>query len=965
MTLEAEFSEHSPFLRALARRLTADPSTADDLVQETYVAALTGGQQRPQSFAAWLTAVLRIRAARRIRTDTRRRNREQTTARDPSTLETADVAIKIDVARRLLQHVEALDAPYRDAIFLRYYENLMPQQMAGRLGVPLGTVKTRLARALAQLRELLDADHPEGRQNWFPALCAISGIDSGTTGTMASNAAVVMRAPKLVSLLIVAGIVLTATFAVSSLLPNVEEPRLQQTTTGSNGTTPEQTPVGPETRRELVAAASQIALVRGLVEDTGIGTEPGHGQPVANVVVRCRLKQPGSTTSEVEVTTDSQGNFQIELPAHAVLIAAKAPGNEMQRAAYWNAPEGPDAPPGPPESLLLSRYPNGQLVGIVTEPSGTAVADAQITLSGWEEGERKTQTTSSAQDGSFGFKPRETDSALAAERDGFLQVSASTPTQRPRGGWEPARILLARAGILTVEVVDALGQPIREIPNVAVLLSGAEQGLLTATNCGGGNYFRGLAPVVQGRATLPVPAELQLQLYAGNTQFDRELGGQCQARSSGSQAGQPIVVGAGKELMLRMVIRNLKVLVLNQDGQVAADTQLRLEAPRNGHLEPLRIATTDANGRFEFPMGTASGVRALLATATGTGANSGLRAQRWLRLDDAAPKSLELRLAPAQQLVGHVHDASGRAIVAQVRRALTLPGENESIGYGELSTDENGAFSLPSVAGAVQRLEVLSNEFATVACDDVLPDTPIEVVLKQPKRARLRLVTNATTTAIADLVVRVDYLEAKNELAPAWPTLGATTHWSHAALQVPLPLHDLSQRIQCPEGTWRTEEYRHVPPIDGPTGRVYELQLDSGPASISVSGSGANNETLSLVATGPVTIPADQVELPLALSRTTTCRGSIVFAEGSTRFAACVGIADDSGRLLMLSKSHGAAWETMQEASSHGFFALSEVPVGVWELQVGTRADLERGEARRRQRVVIAGDGDEPIVVKL
>ena len=42
MNLEVEFQKHAPFLRALARRLASDHVAAEDLVQETYVAASSG-----------------------------------------------------------------------------------------------------------------------------------------------------------------------------------------------------------------------------------------------------------------------------------------------------------------------------------------------------------------------------------------------------------------------------------------------------------------------------------------------------------------------------------------------------------------------------------------------------------------------------------------------------------------------------------------------------------------------------------------------------------------------------------------------------------------------------------------------------------------------------------------------------------------------------------------------------------
>src|SRR5690606_20732676 len=108
MTIETDLAQHAPFLRALARGLVSDPASADDLVQETYVAALDGRARQVRRVVPWLATVLRNLAARRVRGDSRRRNREQAIASDGRSPDTFTVASKLEVARRLLQHVEAL-----------------------------------------------------------------------------------------------------------------------------------------------------------------------------------------------------------------------------------------------------------------------------------------------------------------------------------------------------------------------------------------------------------------------------------------------------------------------------------------------------------------------------------------------------------------------------------------------------------------------------------------------------------------------------------------------------------------------------------------------------------------------------------------------------------------------------------------------------------------------------------------
>lgn len=148
-------SEHATFVRRLARQLTLDPGTADDLVQETFVRALRRPLPPLQSARAWLATVLRNvfrdqRAAERAR-----RQREQEVARHRRTgNDNGSDPLGIDLLTRALA---ALPADYRHAIHLRYYAQHSIDEMAAELGVPAATVKTRLHRGLGMLRADLAA----------------------------------------------------------------------------------------------------------------------------------------------------------------------------------------------------------------------------------------------------------------------------------------------------------------------------------------------------------------------------------------------------------------------------------------------------------------------------------------------------------------------------------------------------------------------------------------------------------------------------------------------------------------------------------------------------------------------------------------------------------------------------------------------------------------------------------------
>jgi RNA polymerase sigma-70 factor (ECF subfamily) len=169
LTAREGLLEHQAFLRRLARSLVADPHAAEDLAQDAAVIALERPPQGSGSLRGWLARVMRNRAIDTARSESSRQVREQLTPpRLPRT--TQETEEQLQVQRRVFEAVAALGEPYRTAILLRYYHELGPTEIAAQLGVPVSTVKSRLARALAQLREQLDDTQPESGRAWMVVL---------------------------------------------------------------------------------------------------------------------------------------------------------------------------------------------------------------------------------------------------------------------------------------------------------------------------------------------------------------------------------------------------------------------------------------------------------------------------------------------------------------------------------------------------------------------------------------------------------------------------------------------------------------------------------------------------------------------------------------------------------------------------------------------------------------------------
>ena len=145
-------------LDAVARLITRDPERAKDAVQETLIRAWRDlpGLREPDRFEAWLRRLL-VRAS----IDEVRRHR-----RWPIEVELVEVHHPriadpmAGVADRdsLERGFRRLDPEGRAVIVLYHYLDLPLDEIARSIGVPVGTVKSRLHRARATLRAALDAD---------------------------------------------------------------------------------------------------------------------------------------------------------------------------------------------------------------------------------------------------------------------------------------------------------------------------------------------------------------------------------------------------------------------------------------------------------------------------------------------------------------------------------------------------------------------------------------------------------------------------------------------------------------------------------------------------------------------------------------------------------------------------------------------------------------------------------------
>lgn len=144
---------HDEFVRALARSLVTDSTTAEDAVQETYVRAIRTPPREAGKERAFLAVILKnvVSSMRRLRhpgpIPTHLAELHDRAIPDP-----ADILDREAKRREVVEAVLALDPPQRDAILLQYFEGLPPVLAAQRLGIPTNTFLSRVFRAREQLR---------------------------------------------------------------------------------------------------------------------------------------------------------------------------------------------------------------------------------------------------------------------------------------------------------------------------------------------------------------------------------------------------------------------------------------------------------------------------------------------------------------------------------------------------------------------------------------------------------------------------------------------------------------------------------------------------------------------------------------------------------------------------------------------------------------------------------------------
>jgi RNA polymerase sigma-70 factor (ECF subfamily) len=153
------YDRHAGLLLALGLRILSDRTLAEDVLHDVFLEAWHHAAEFDPArgtVRAWLVTRMRSRSLDRRASATRQRRLADEMKQQAGEPAPGAPGASVD-GERVRTQVAGLPPELSEVIEMAYFEGLSSSDMAVRLGIPIGTVKSRTARALAALREGLAA----------------------------------------------------------------------------------------------------------------------------------------------------------------------------------------------------------------------------------------------------------------------------------------------------------------------------------------------------------------------------------------------------------------------------------------------------------------------------------------------------------------------------------------------------------------------------------------------------------------------------------------------------------------------------------------------------------------------------------------------------------------------------------------------------------------------------------------
>lgn len=157
------YDTHADTVYSIAVQMLRDEAEAGDLLQEVFLKIWNASELYDPvlgKVVSWIITITRRRCLNRLRSGQRRAaahraSAEERAASAESTEDSSSLLLRAETARAVQAALVALPAEQGEAIRLSFLHGLTHEETAARLDAPLGTIKARIRRGLARMKEQL------------------------------------------------------------------------------------------------------------------------------------------------------------------------------------------------------------------------------------------------------------------------------------------------------------------------------------------------------------------------------------------------------------------------------------------------------------------------------------------------------------------------------------------------------------------------------------------------------------------------------------------------------------------------------------------------------------------------------------------------------------------------------------------------------------------------------------------
>jgi RNA polymerase sigma factor (sigma-70 family) len=377
-------ARHGPMVLGVCRRSLADPRDVDDAFQATFfvLARRAGSIRGDHSLARWLFGVTRKVAARaRARAD-RFRSEDLHDHEPPAQV---DGTVEARDLRRVIDgELARLPATSREAVVLCHLEGLTHEEAAARLGWPVGTVRSRLARARLRLRTRLSRRGLEERLEGLaplPIMPAVIARTAAAAAQLAGRTAGVLPKGS-------AAAVIASGYLRGTAVARLGVIALLAFTLGSVAIVAASQAFFPSLGLPWSALPGWVTAVATAPDDDSptfgvLVVDESSGKAVTGATIRAYL-DPG----EEHFTTGPDGRARVprlKAAKYELVLDAWAEGYQAKRMKFSNFQ--PEKPPIPREAKIALARGELTVGGTVVDEQGKPIPGVEVQMRGMREGE--------------------------------------------------------------------------------------------------------------------------------------------------------------------------------------------------------------------------------------------------------------------------------------------------------------------------------------------------------------------------------------------------------------------------------------------------------------------------------------------------------------------------------------------------------------------------------------------------